>query len=192
MYKNMSEILKDGKCGNFKLSHFKVTENDFYATVRCGIPTGTYIKLTNGIECVMSNTPMEERTNSDFVCSAHGKVLIGGLGIGMILLAIQDREEIAEITVIEKNKEVIDLVGSQLPLNSKVKIVNADVFDYVPETKYNTIYMDIWNTINTEIYEEQMFPLIEKYKQYLVPESEDDDTFIDCWCSFEAENGIRI
>ena len=140
----------------------------------------------------MSDTDMEKRTNAAFIRNSHGKVLIGGLGIGLIILAIQDKEEVEQIIVVEKNKEVIDLVGSQLPLNSKVAIVNDDVFEYKPDLKYNTIYMDIWNYINEDVYREEMKPLINRYRKYLVPQSEDENRYIDCWCKYQAKNGIRI
>mgnify|MGYP000786328328 FL=1 len=42
----------------------------------------------------MSDTPMEKETNRDFVHNAHGNVLIGGLGIGLIILAIQNKEDV--------------------------------------------------------------------------------------------------
>lgn len=192
MYKDMSKILIDGQIGDFKLQHYSVTENDFYARVRCGIPVGEYVRLLNKNDCVMSNTPMEKRTNSDFVLNAHGNVLIGGLGIGLIILAIQDKEEVKQITVIEKNREVIELVGKQLPFNYKVNIVNDDVFEYKPLSKYNTIYMDIWNYINEDVYKKQMKPLISRYRKYLVSKSEDENRFIDCWCKRQAKNGERI
>ena len=192
MYKDMTEILKDGNVGDFKLEHYEIKENNFYAIVRMGIPVGRYIRLIQGSECVMSDTPMEKRTNREFVANAHGNVLIGGLGIGLILLAIQDKEDVEQITVVEKNKEVIELVGSQLPLNSKVHIVNDDVFEYKPLSKYNTIYMDIWNYINEDVYNEQMKPLISRYRRYLVPKSEDENRYIDCWCKRQAKNGERI
>ena len=41
----------------------------------------------------MSNTYMERWTNMNFCDYAHGDVLIGGLGIGLIILAIQDNPE---------------------------------------------------------------------------------------------------
>ena len=155
MYHNMFEILEDKKVGDFELSHFEIGEKDFIAMYRMGISAGRYVKLSHKGECVMSDTDMEKRTNSSFVINAHGKVLIGGLGIGLILLAIQDKEEVGHITVVEKNKEVIELVGSQLPLNSKVHIVHDDVFEYKPLFKYNKIYMDIWNYINSDVYERE-------------------------------------
>lgn len=61
----------------------------------------------------------------------------------------------------------IDLVGLQLPLNSKVKIINEDVFDYCPEDILNCIYMDIWNWINQDIYINEMRVLLDKYTEWL-------------------------
>lgn len=191
-YKDMTEILKDGKVGDFELFHYEIRENDFYAQFRAGIPCGKYIKLTHGGECVMSDTPMEKRTNTSFVINAHGNVLIGGLGIGLIILAIQDKEEVKQITVVEKNAEVIELVGKQLPLNSKVHIVHDDAFKYKPLFNYNTIYMDIWNYINSDIYHKEMKPLISRYRRYLVPKSEDENRYIDCWCKWQAKNNRAI
>lgn len=192
VYKNMAEILKDGKVGSFSLEHFSITENDFYGHYRQGIPCGEYVRITDGLDCVMSDTPMEKRTNMDFCVNAHGKVLIGGLGIGLILLAIQDKEDVSHITVVEKHAEVIELIKDQLPLNSKVEIVHADVFEYKPLFKYNTIYMDIWSNINSEIYEEEMKPLIKRYRRYLVSKQEDENRYIDCWAKYQAKHNMNL
>lgn len=191
MYANMAEILKDGKTGDFELSHFEIGENNLYAMFH-GIPCGKFVRLVHNGSVVMSDTDMEKRTNANFVRNAHGKVLIGGLGIGLILLAIQDKPEVEKIVVVEKHKEVIELVKDQLPLNGKVEIINADVFEYMPQEKFNTIYMDIWNFINTDVYRDSMKPLIVRYRKFLVPKQEDNNRFIDCWCRNEAKNGVRI
>lgn len=191
MYKDMAEILRDGKVGDFELSHYEIGENDWCAMLH-GIPSGKFVRLIHRGEVVMSNTDMEKRTNSSFVINAHGNVLIGGLGIGLILLSIQDKEEVKQTTVVEKNMEVIELVGGQLPLNSKVHIVHDDVFEYKPLFKYNTIYMDIWNYINSDVYQREMKPLISRYRRYLVPKSEDENRYIDCWCKYQAKNNRPI
>lgn len=191
MYKNMSKLLKDGKVGDFKLEHFEIKNNDLYALLH-GIQPGTYVKLTQNNEVIMSNTQMEQHTNIDFVENAHGNVLIGGLGIGMIILAIQEKETVKSITVIEKNKEVIELIQQQLPLNEKVKVINDDVFNYKPVQKFNTIYMDIWNYINEDVYENEMKPLMKYYRKYLISKTEDENRYIDCWCKKQAKNGERI
>lgn len=83
--------------------------------------------------------------------SSKGDVLIAGLGIGMIVLPISEKEEVNSITVIEKSPEVIELV--EKPLRKvmenpeKLKIIEADIFDWKPTQKYDTIYFDIWYTI---------------------------------------------
>lgn len=182
-YKDMPSILKECEGERFKVSHFDITSNDFYALFRDRIPIGHYVRLTDKLshECVMSDTRMEKCTNSEFVEKAHGDVLIGGLGIGMIILAIQDNPEVTSITVVEKYQEVVDLIAHQLPLNDKVKIVVADIFEYETEQKFNTIYLDIWNSINRDVWEEQMSPLRKRYRKMLVSKKEDSDRFINCW-----------
>ena len=106
MYLEMSELLEDRQIGDWKLERFFIDKNNFSAIIS-GISPGTYVRLLHKGSCVMSNTSMEKRTNADFCIHAHGDVLIGGLGIGMIVLAIQDKPEVKSITVIEKNQEVV-------------------------------------------------------------------------------------
>lgn len=121
-----------------------------------------------------------------------GHIIREVCGYKNIPFAIQDKEDVKQITVVEKNREVIELVGKQLPLNQKVNIVNDDVFEYKPLLKYNAIYMDIWNYINEDVYNKQMKPLINCYRKYLVPITEDKNRYIDCWCKKQAKNGERI
>ena len=187
----MSDILQERKVGDYALEKFEIGENDIYAMIH-RIPCGKYIRLRHGIEVVMSDTDMEKRTNARFVANAHGNVLIGGLGIGMILLAIQDKSNVEKIIVVEKSEEVIELVKDQLPLNNKVEIVHADVWEYVPLCKFNTIYMDIWNFINTDVYKDSMKPLLSRYRKFLIAKEDDANRYIDCWCRNEAKNGVII
>ena len=109
MYEKMSEILQEKIVGDFAIHHFEIDEHDFYARLH-GIESGKYVKLTQNEEVVMSDTKMEKETNAAFVRSAHGDVLIGSLGIGLIVLAIQDKEAVNTITILEKNEEVIELL----------------------------------------------------------------------------------
>lgn len=191
MYVVMSNILEERTIGDFSLSKFEI-ESDNLRAMLLRIPCGKFVRLLHRGEVVMSDTDMEKRTNANFVRNAHGKVLIGGLGIGLILLAIQDKPEVEKIVVVEKHHEVIDLIKDQLPLNNKVEIVNADVWEYESTEKFNTIYMDIWNYINTDVYQKSMKPLMARYRKYLVSKNEDTDRFIDCWCKNEARKGVRI
>ena len=126
---SMAKILKNRETENFKLEQFEIKSYSPFI----GIPEGEYVRLIDKNEkfygCVMSDTPMEHRTNYEILNKANGDVLIGGLGIGMILIPLMQKEEVKSITIVEKYQEIIDMVGSQLPLNDKVKIINGDIFD---------------------------------------------------------------
>lgn len=191
MYKNMYDILNEVEIGEYKLDKFEITPAN--QGWRDPIPCGKYVRITNRYGCVMSNTPMEQRTNAAFVRKAHGDILIGGLGIGMILLAIQDKAEVRSITVIENSREIIQMVLPQLPLNNKVRVVQGDIFDWKPErgTKYDVIYFDIWNYINSDVYEE-MKTLKNKYKNRLRSKEENPNRFMSCWAESEAKGNRRL
>jgi spermidine synthase len=136
---------------------------------------------------------MEQRTNSTFVNRANGDVFIAGLGIGLIVLPIQEKEEVKSITILEKHPEVIELVGKQLPLNEKVKIIQGDVFEYefARGTKFDTIYFDIWNYVNEDVYEE-MKTLKKKYRKYRRSTTENPNFYMACWAEYEAKTGRRL
>lgn len=139
----------------------------------------------------MSETPMEHRTNMAFVTSAFGDVLIGGLGLGMIVLAIQDREEVQSVTVLEKSPDVIAAVAHQLPLNSKVRILEADAFTWKPDRKFDAVYMDIWFYPDEEAYVE-MKQLKRKYGHHLKPAFVSPNRFNWCWGEYYAKTGYRL
>lgn len=128
---------------------------------------GTYTTLVVNGQVMMSDTPMEIRTNIEFLYQAHGNVLIGGLGLGVILKILENKKDIKSVTIIEKNKEVIELVGKQLKLPKNFKIVEGDIFQYNPEagTKFDTIYFDIWVGICGDNWSE-MKDLKKRYKKF--------------------------
>ena len=116
----------------------------------------------------MSDAPFEKRTNSYVIYRSNGKVLVAGLGIGLILFPMNDKPEVKEITVIEKSKDVIDLVWpfikEKLP---KVKVINADIFEWSrPKAKWDIIYFDIWPDICGDNYND-MKRLHQKFKHNL-------------------------
>ena len=104
-------------------------------------------------------------------------------------MAIQDKPEVNSITILECNQDVIDLVATQLPLNNKVKIVNADVFTWKPDKgiRYDTIYMDIWPLISKEIYQKEMRVLKKKFARYLKSKDLNPNRFNKCWAEYYAK-----
>ena len=177
MFPNMAEVLEEKEGERFSLKKFIVTEKDvcraksfdFRGEYSEFIP-GEYIKLVDkgGGGIVMSDTPMEKSTNRKFYHHANGDVLVGGLGLGMILLAAQDKPEVKSITVIELHQEVINLVAEQLPLNDKVSIICDDIRTWKPGkgVKYDTVYFDIWNVVCGDFWEEHV-KLHRKFAQRL-------------------------
>lgn len=125
-------------------------------------PNFDYVRLVKkGEGIMMSDTPMERRTNLDFISKANGDVLIFGLGLGLIIIPLLQDEEIKSVTVVELHQELIDVVHPYLKdfdSDNKLTIVQGDCFEYHKEIpkgkKYDCIYGDIWIDISTENYEE--------------------------------------
>lgn len=141
-----------------------------------------YICLTDmqKKEVVMSDTPMEVRTNFSFIKKANGHVLIAGFGIGFIVMAIQDNPLVKSITIIEKEADILEHVAKKLPLNSKVKLIHGDIFQWsIPKnTIWDVIYFDIWNNISADNYPE-MKKLVRRFQNKL--NRDNKDSLIDSW-----------
>jgi len=75
---------------------------------------------------------------------SEGKVLCGGLGLGLIVHALLENEKVTKIDVAEINPDVIELVGPLLPSIEGVRIMQTDVYD-VDAKDYDTIILDLWS-----------------------------------------------
>lgn len=123
-----------------------------YALQRVSV--GDYVKLTVGGMLMMSDTPMERRTNREFIDKARGDVMIAGLGIGLILENLKPKVESGEvksIVIYEKFQDVIDLVYP-IYSNMPLEVRHEDILTYKPPKgeEYDTIYFDIWPDISTD------------------------------------------
>lgn len=130
---------------------------------------GKYVRLHVNGELMMSDTGMERISNREFIEKANGRVLIAGLGIGLILKNILDKKSVGEIVIIEKYKDVIDLVAPKFKSN-KITIIHADIFDWKPPKgeKFDTIYFDIWPEITSGNLKEIKF-LHNRFKNFKAP-----------------------
>jgi hypothetical protein len=131
------------------------------------IRDGKYVRLYINGELVMSDTGLEKESNYPFVNYSNGKILIAGLGIGLIIKNILNKENINEIIVIEKYQDVIDLVSPKF-IDPRIKYICEDIFEWKPNKneKFDTIYFDIWS----EISEDNLIDikkLHNKFKYYL-------------------------
>lgn len=156
----------DGVSGPWAIQSFSISENEAarynlgVALKRMGshhmVVPGDYKRLiheTRGV--VMSNTPMEVRTNTPFLRRAKGKVLINGLGLGMVLHALVGNPAVTHITVVEIDKDVIALTAPHFQQHidsGRLTIINADCFKHVPPKgeRYDVVWHDIWDTITDD------------------------------------------
>ena len=171
-------------CATIKRFTFKESENPMYnlRAVRDGgymfrIFDGDYVSLHVDGQLMMSDTPMERFTNKDFVQSAKGRVMIAGLGVGLIINEILKKDDVTEVIVLEKYQEVIDLVSPKFS-DPRLKIIHADCFTYTfPKTeKFDTIYFDIWPDISTDNLEDMKI-LHQRYKTRKLSK----DSYMESW-----------
>lgn len=91
---------------------------------------------------VMSDSIQERELNTEIVEKASGDVLCLGFGIGFILQPLMNKPEVNSITVIELEPEILELCASQLVLNDKVRIIQADALLWQPDMMFDVIYDD--------------------------------------------------
>lgn len=162
MFESMQRLVPEGAKGVAKITHFTVTKEDsdftkIRAILRPGeyVAPGGYCRLFIRGELMMSDTQMERSSNIQVVLKARGDVLIAGLGIGLILVPILAKPEVKTVTVVEKYRDVIDLVEPSVRKirgAEKLQVVEADVFTWAPPAgqKWDCIYFDIWPSLCTD------------------------------------------
>ena len=78
-----------------------------------------------------------------YASKAVGRVLTTGLGLGLVIHALDENKAVESIAVIERSQDVIDLVGDLVPLSV---IIKDDFYDYMAATsdQYDTCIIDLW------------------------------------------------
>lgn len=152
----------DGKSGDWTIDTFTISlaqadAHNFWMNIRgtpeLNVEPGTYRRLRNEEEgVVMSNTPMELRTNMSAAERADGRVLVNGLGLGMFLEYILQKPTVTYVRVIERSPDVIALVAGHFAHDPRVEIIEADAMQYCPEEgeQFDFAWHDIWTTISDE------------------------------------------
>jgi spermidine synthase len=83
--------------------------------------------LLENLQVIMSDSNYEKMANYNFIENVTGDVLIAGLGLGLIIKAIEDKSDVSSITVIEISPDIIDMVEIESNFNSKVTIINKSI-----------------------------------------------------------------
>ena len=76
----------------------------------------------------------------------YDRVLIAGLGFGLIPQTLSEVNNCSKIDVVEIDQEIIDYNISSGHLNSDIVIIKSDIFEYTTNEKYDLIIIDtIWD-----------------------------------------------
>jgi len=103
----------------------------------------------------MSDTPMEQEGLRVPSMIARGDILIVGLGLGLLPILIKMRNKMVDsITIIEKNREVANLVYNKIKSRKTSLLLNdGESYLSVPGRKFDFIFIDVWGSITAPIKE---------------------------------------
>ena len=148
----------EGRSGPWKVERFEVDGNSWkamrYALGGRPIDSGVYTRLHHdkAWEPMMSDTPAEVR---DHLWCIHeikqrgGKVLLNGLGLGMVLKAALGCENVTHVDVVEIDADIISLVWPHYASDSRAVLHHADALTmkWPVGSRWNVIWHDIWANI---------------------------------------------
>lgn len=150
---------------------------------------GIHTLQENGHGTWMSSMPQEIEQHHRQLAGLKGRVLIGGLGLGLAPALLNSMEEVEQVVVVEKSFEVLDLVGKYIP-KKKVSIVHTDLYEYLLRAKkkkmrFDCAFYDIWCSTGERTLLEHIHPL-KQLSQGIVSIER-----IQCWNEDEMLGQVR-
>lgn len=101
--------------------------------------------------CWMTVEPFEINSFQNIIKEATGNVLLLGCGLGYLAYMLSLKKDVTSITIVDNNKDVIDLFNihilPQFEHKQKIQIVESDALEYLNSydlSLYNYINVDIW------------------------------------------------
>lgn len=150
----VEDFLPVGEAGEYRIERFVVTGKEWQGFTARTVPAGTYTRLMRGETVVMSDTPSEWRDHCGIVAIAEGRVLVAGLGIGMVARALLRKPEVTHLTVVELAPEVIELTAPHLKAlyGDKLEVVQGDILEWKPpkDARWDCGWYDIWDDISPD------------------------------------------
>ncbi len=118
----------------------------------------------------MVDDPPQWRAMQIYATHALGKVLVAGLGLGLVCHELVKNPLVEEVTVVERNPDVITLMQSHTP--EGVTVVNQDFETFVcsQDENWDTIIVDLWVAHGVEekmaLFYSEVLPLHSKIAEH--------------------------
>jgi hypothetical protein len=163
---SLGERIPEGRSGPWRVERYTVSEEDARADALRAIissqrgrfvPPGTYTGLSHESEgLMMSDTPDEMRDHLAIYHEARrrgGRVLVHGLGLGMITQALLSEEGVGHVDVVEIDEDVISLVSPSFQGDvdsGRLTIHHADCFEksWPTGTRWSCVWHDCWRDLS--------------------------------------------
>jgi hypothetical protein len=156
LYDAMTVTVPEGSIGTLQVERFTV-ERDSIENLRLALKggrqtrPGTYTALRDGGTLWMSDTDAEKRDHMEALHAIRSwqakRVLINGLGLGMVLAAALTFDHVEHVDVVEIDERVIGLVGPHYA-GPRVTIHHADAYEQAKNwpagTRWDVAWHDIW------------------------------------------------
>ncbi len=105
----------------------------------------------------MSDSPQERFMMWEAAKCCSGKVLCGGLGLGVFPQLALSQKQVESIDIVEYDPNIIKIIKSTWernpwPHSKNVRIINDSIENYLKTTKekYDSVYIDTWDAIYHE------------------------------------------
>ena len=147
--------------------------------------------MQNGVEW-MAIKPNEIETMRAPIARANGHVLTAGLGLGYFAYMTARKENVASVTVVERDPSVISLFEAELlpqvEHRDKIRVVQADAVDYfeheLPKHPYDYVFADLWHDASDGL------PLYARLRRIEDAQGASFDYWIEDMLLFHLRSGI--
>ena len=95
----------------------------------------------------------------------HGHVLVAGLGLGLIVHELKKNPKVETITVVEREKEIIDFISPFIDAKN-VQIIHADWNEYEHHEKVDGVLYDLFVGEGKQLIGEALLVRIELYLKF--------------------------
>lgn len=140
-----SKKIKECNSGKYKIEKKEIEIDiiDGYLYERKVSKKISVIDLVCNNELIMRLSHKEIEGSFETIKMARGKVGIAGLGLGYVANEMAKKDEVSEVIVYEKSREVIEMYNMNFKESNKIKVIWVDAYKAKKET-FDYFYCDIY------------------------------------------------